>query len=72
MTQTEAKVLPKPPLPSDDGKLNLRRWGDFYRAIINNDEGTVGVVVRILRANFRDHRKGYAISFLFLCSSSRP
>jgi len=66
MTQPEAKVLPKSPLPSDDGKLNLRRWGDFYRAIINNDEGTVGVVVRILRANFRDHRKGYMISFLFL------
>ncbi|MET4636286.1 ABC transporter ATP-binding protein [Kaistia defluvii] len=66
MTQPEAKVLPKSPLPSEDGKLNLRRWGDFYRAIINNDEGTVGVVVRILRANFRDHRKGYMISFLFL------
>lgn len=66
MTQPEAKVLPKSPLPSDDGKLNLRRWGDFYRAIINNDEGTVGVVARILRANFRDHRKGYMISFMFL------
>jgi len=66
MTEPEAKVLPKSPQPSDEGKLNLRRWGDFYRALINNDEGTIGVVVRILRANFRDHRKGYLISFFFL------
>ncbi|WP_336800912.1 ABC transporter ATP-binding protein [Kaistia sp. MMO-174] len=66
MTEPEAKVLPKSPQPSDEGKLNLRRWGDFYRALINNDEGTIGVVVRILRANFRDHRKGYLISFGFL------
>jgi len=66
MTKPEANVLPKSPLPSDDGKLNLRRWGDFFRAIMNNDESTVGVVARILRANFRDHRKGYAISFVFL------
>ncbi|MBN9026871.1 MAG: ABC transporter ATP-binding protein [Rhizobiales bacterium] len=66
MTEPEAKVLPKSPQPSDEGKLNLRRWGYFYRALINNDEGTIGVVVRILRANFRDHRKGYLISFGFL------
>lgn len=66
MTKPQAQSLPKTPLPPEDGKLNLRRWGDFYRAIVNNDEGTIGVVARILRANFRDHRKGYLISFLFL------
>jgi subfamily B ATP-binding cassette protein MsbA len=66
MTKPQAQSLPKTQLPPEDGKLNLRRWGDFYRAIVNNDEGTIGVVVRILRTNFREHHKGYLISFCFL------
>ena len=63
MTELHIRRRPDPPRSR---KLDLRRWSDFWRAVLNDEGGTIGMLSRILRANFRDHRTGYLISFGFL------
>jgi len=63
VTELHIRRRPDPPRSR---KLDLRRWSDFWRAVLNDEGGTIGMLSRILRANFRDHRTGYLISFGFL------
>jgi ATP-binding cassette subfamily B protein len=43
----------------------VRRWRTF-KAELSDADSTWGLLSRILRGNFKDHWRGYAISFVFL------
>ena len=46
-------------------RSRLPSWAGFKRVLADED-GTVGIIARILRSNFRVHWRGYAISIFFL------
>ena len=65
MAQTEVKTAEDSAEPSIRLSPLARRW-QSYKDGLKDPDGTVAMVGRILRGNYKAHWKGYTISFMFL------
>ncbi len=65
MAQTEVKTDESSVVAVLRPSHLARRWQAFKDSL-NDPDGTVAMVARILRGNYKAHWKGYTISFIFL------
>ncbi len=65
MAQTEVKTEEESVVSVLRPSRVAQRW-QAYKASLQDPDGTVAMVARILRGNYKAHWKGYTISFVFL------
>ncbi|MBZ9938477.1 ABC transporter ATP-binding protein/permease [Mesorhizobium sp. BR1-1-16] len=65
MAQTEVKAAEDTLAEAIRPSFLVRRWQSF-RADLADPDGTVAMIARILRGNYKAHWKGYTVSFFFL------